>query len=68
MNMGLRQVYIYDTDGNSSHSSTLKTRAEMVLETLVFTIQPLDLAGSMRRFYYTICSLLFIYPFFSRVG
>jgi hypothetical protein len=29
-------IYIYDMDGNSSHFSTLRTRTEMVLETLVF--------------------------------
>jgi hypothetical protein len=54
MNMRLGQVYIYDTDGKSSHFSNLRMRTEMVLETLVFsTIQPLDAAGSLRRFYYT---------------
>jgi hypothetical protein len=33
---------------------TLKTRMEMVLETLIFfAIQPFDAAGGPRRFYYT---------------
>jgi hypothetical protein len=36
MNTGLGQVYIYDMDENSSHFSTMRTRAEMVLEMLVF--------------------------------
>jgi hypothetical protein len=30
-------IYIYDTDGNFSHFSTLRTRMEMVLKTLVFS-------------------------------
>jgi hypothetical protein len=36
---GLRQVYIYiyGIDGNSNHFSTLRTRTEKVLETLVFS-------------------------------
>jgi hypothetical protein len=37
MNTGLGQVYLYDTDENSSHFSTLRTRTEMVLEALVFS-------------------------------
>jgi hypothetical protein len=28
---------VYDMDGNSSHFSTLRTRTEMVLETLIFS-------------------------------
>jgi hypothetical protein len=40
-----------DTDGNSSHFSTLRTETEMVLETFFFfAIQPFDAAGSPRRF------------------